>query len=62
MLTTTIPSNRQAVVKLPVTAGHGERHTAHVAEPHPTLAVRKPAPDATQAAVKVDYTIVQFSY
>ena len=60
MLTTSVPSSREAVVQLPVSTARENRHQ----EPQndSNLVVRKPAPDATQPAGKVEYTVVHFSY
>jgi len=62
MLTNSVPSNREAVVQLPVTSlpTTAPAARAHVAQP--SLVARKPAPDATQSTAKVDYTVVRFSY
>lgn len=62
MLTTSIPSTREAVVQLPVSTSQAPHRPTTQQTQDTNLVVRKPAPDATQAAVLVDYTVVRFNY
>lgn len=62
MLTKSVPSNREAVVQLVVSNLPTTAPAARTHDRQPSLVSRKPAPDATQATAKVDYTVVRFSY
>ena len=60
MLTASVPSTREAVVQLRV-PNQAQARPAQ-SEEAKQLADRKPAPDATQSAPQVQYTVVHFKY